>query len=400
MNTKIPDSAYTTTSLQLLAKVNAVSFFSQVVQIGTVPALLALRLNEAQYSAVVVGIVAAAPWVAILLMGQWTPVVLKRYGFVATNWIALTMSMLSLMGTMFATSPPWLFAFNFVLGIALILRWVACDTWIVAVAPECLRGRAIGTHETVMGCGIAAGPLVIALAGAVTAVPILCCIGMLALSGVTLSMLQESDGHPDIPAKTRRLAVVRVLPTALMAGFLAGFIETSSISFLPVFGARDLFALGAITVLTGFGAGGTLLQVPLGWLADKTGFRLAQLITASVIGVGALAFPYVAQHPVLLLALLFIWGGAAGGMNTLAVVEAGYRSENAGVSTAMMAIALAYTVGSVSGPVLTGWAVFQLPAAGFALTMGAAALTFLLIWTANRSKAPPARVIVASTLHQ
>jgi MFS family permease len=400
MNPTMPDSVHTTTSLQRLVKVNAISFFSQVVQIGTVPALLALRLNEAQYSSVVVGIVAAAPWIAILLMGQWTPVALRRYGFVATNWIALTMSMLSLMGTMFATSPPVLFAVNFVLGIALILRWVACDTWVVAVAPECLRGRAIGTHETLMGCGIAAGPLVIAFAGATTALPILCCMGMLVLSGTALSMLQESDGHPEIPMKTHRLAVVRVLPTALMAGFLAGFIETSSISFLPVFGARGLFALGATTVLTGFGAGGTLLQVPLGWLADKAGFRVAQLITASVIGAGALALPYVAQHSILLLALLFIWGGAAGGMNTLAVVEAGYRSENAGVSTAMMAIALAYTVGSVSGPVLTGLIILKLPEAGFAVTMGAAALAFLLIWTANRSKAPPASVVVTNAWQQ
>jgi len=43
-----------------LARINAVSFLAQIVQIGTVPALMALRLNAAHHSPLIVGAVAGA----------------------------------------------------------------------------------------------------------------------------------------------------------------------------------------------------------------------------------------------------------------------------------------------------------------------------------------------------
>jgi MFS family permease len=367
-----------------LIKINAVSFLSQVVQIGTVPAILALRLNDSHYSLMTVGIVAAAPWIAILLVGSWVPALIKHFGFTSSNWIALTITALSLIGSILSNEAILLFVANFLLGVGLIIRWVSCDTWIVAAAPESIRGRAIGTHETLMGCGIAAGPLVIAFTGVDSALPLLGCLALVGVSALILFSLQNCNGYPSTPGLTQRKTIARMFPTALVAGFLAGFIETSSISFMPVLGDRELLSLSATMVLAGFGIGGTVLQIPLGWLADKAGFRTTQLITATVIFLGAILLPLVRHHDAPLLVLIFLWGGAAGGMNTLAVVEAGSRVDSASVSTAMMTIALAYTIGSIIGPMLTGWAVDSLPTIGFSVVSASAAAIFLLTWVAFR----------------
>lgn len=367
-------------TLRRLVKINAVSFLSQVVQIGTIPALLALRLNAAQQSPLIIGAVAAAPWIAILLVGQWVPWVLSRWGFVTTNRIALGLSVVAVASALPETNPMLLFISNFVFGVGLILRWVACDTWIVWAAPDHIRGRAIGTHETLMGCGIAAGPFVIAITGYSGAWPLWSCIGLLILSSGALALLHGSDGYPEIPERANRLGVLRIVPTALTAGFVAGFVETSSISFLPLLSDRHVLALGVTAVLGGFGAGGTILQMPLGWLADKAGIRVAQFLTASVVALGALALPAVGHHAGLLLPLLFFWGGAAGGMNTLAVIEVGQRIDGAGMSTGLMAVALAYTAGSVAGPVLTGGLTSRLPASGLAIASVAAVMTFSVVW--------------------
>ena len=75
--------------LRRLVKINAVSFLAQIVQIGTVPALMALRLNAAHHSPLTVGAVAGAPWLAILLLGGWAPGILRRCGFIATNRIRI-----------------------------------------------------------------------------------------------------------------------------------------------------------------------------------------------------------------------------------------------------------------------------------------------------------------------
>jgi MFS family permease len=374
--------------LRRLVKINAVSFLAQIVQIGTVPALIALRLNAAHYSPLTVGMVAGAPWLAILLLGGWAPSILRRHGFVNTNRMALALSVFALCGALPATAPATLFIANFVFGVGLILRWVACDTWIVSVAPESIRGRAIGTHETLMGCGIAAGPLLILLTGFDGALPLLSCIALLLCSGAVLFTLGDCNGYPEATNRSQRLAVVRVVPTALMAGFVAGAVETSSISFLPVLSEHHLFALGVTAVLAGFGTGGTVLQIPLGWLADKTGFRRAQLITAIVVAACALALPMVAHLPVLLFALLFVWGGAAGGMNTLAVIEVGQRISGAGMSTGLLAVALAYTVGSVSGPVLTGWVTGLFPDRGLSIVVAVSVAAFVAVWAATALRVP------------
>jgi MFS family permease len=387
-------------ALRRLVKINAVSFLAQIVQIGTVPALMALRLNEAHQSPLVVGVVAGAPWLAILLLGQWAPWVLSRCGFVATNQVALGLSVLALASALPATNPVLLFASNFVFGVGLILRWIACDTWIVWAAPEDIRGRAIGTHETLMGCGIAAGPLVIALTGSGGTLPLWSCIGLLLVSALTLASLTHSNGHPQVSDRAQRLAALRIVPAALMAGFVAGFVETSSISFLPILSYKHLLALGVTAVLGGFGAGGTLLQLPLGWLADKAGFRMAQLLTASVVGLGALALPWVGPHAAWLFGLLFLWGGAAGGLNTLAVIEVGHRITGAGLSTGLLAVALAYTVGSTTGPVLTGWVTFWLPGKGLPITTALAVAAFIGVWAATSIVLPRVRLKSAAALEQ
>jgi predicted MFS family arabinose efflux permease len=176
------------------------------------------------------------------------------------------------------------------------------------------------------------------------------------------------------------MGALQIVPTALTAGFVAGFVETSSISFLPLLSDRRVLALGVTAVLGGFGAGGTILQMPLGWLADKAGIRVTQFLTAGVVALGALALPVVGHHAGLLLPLLFVWGGATGGMNTLAVIEVGQRIDGAGMSTGLMAVALAYTVGSVTGPVLTGWVTSRVPGSGLAIASVVAVMMFSMVW--------------------
>jgi len=364
-------------TVRRLVQINTLSFLAQVVQIGTVPAFLALRLTQTHHSALVVGLIAAAPWMAILLLGHRAPRVLARLGFVRTNGVALALSVVALGGMLLTRSPPLLFGLNLLLGTGLIIRWVACDTWIVAEAPVHLRGRIIGTHETLMGCGIAAGPALLALTGVHGLGPLWACLLLLCLSAIVLSQLSEPAGRPAVPERGGALRALRLMPTALVAGFLAGYVETSSISFLPVFSEHALFALGAAATLGGFGVGGTVLQFPLGTLADRCGYRVAQLLCCSVILAGVLAFPLIGHSPALLLPMLFIWGGAAGGMNTLAVIEAGERMDSAAVSTAMAAIALAYTVGSITGPLFVGFATTHFALLGFLLAIGVATGLFL-----------------------
>ncbi len=217
------------------------------------PALIALRLNASGFSVTVLGIVAAAPWLAVLLLGQRVPKLLLRHNYVPVNVAALTVTAAAVLVIIVAHHPLLIFAANFCLGVGLILRWVTCDSWIIALAPDAIRGRAIGVHETLMGCGIAAGPLIIALFGSRTAAPLFACLGLLFLA--TYALFRVGASQPaDVPADASNAKSLRYIGLMALAAFSAGFIETSSVSFLPVLSLHahwpvvSTLALGVFTL--------------------------------------------------------------------------------------------------------------------------------------------------------
>lgn len=372
-----------------LTRINLLSVLSQIVQIGTVTPLLSLSLEQRGVGATGIGLIVSAAWLAILLLYKQVPRILARLGLVRSNLLSALLSVLALVGMAFSEHLVLLFLLNFLLGIGLILRWIACDTWIVAVASRSERGRAIGVHETLMGLGIAAGPLLLVALGVEGRLPYLVCAAIIALSaGLALSLLAH-DCRPQTPQAKHHARLFALIPLALCGAFVAGFCETSSVAFLAGYSVSAGYLLTAATLFIAlFGAGGTLLQLPLGWLADRTSSRSAQRACALLVLAGTLAIPLSQPWPWLASLLVFVWGGAIGGLNTLAVMEAGERVAEHQVSTAMTAIALFYTLGSVFGPIATGLAVSGISASGLMLTVGAVALLFLGLLAWHRAPRP------------
>lgn len=372
----------------VLARINTLSGLSQIVQIGTVTPLLSLSLERQGVASTAIGGVVSASWIAILLLHTLVPRLLARSGLLSANLLGAALSIAALFGMSQSRDLRSLFAFNFLLGAGLILRWIACDTWIVAVAPRSSRGRAIGVHETLMGLGIAVGPLLLLVSGVDSALPYYACAALVCLSaGITLT-LGKYDARPLTPVEKHRSQLFGVIPIALCGAFVAGFAETSSISFLASYSLSAGYLLAAATVLVSvFGVGGTVLQLPIGWLADKSSYTSSQLLCGTILCLGGWLIPLSQPLPWLMSGLVFLWGGAIGGMNTLAVIEAGARVEERQVSTAMAAIAMAYTLGSVLGPIVTGTLVARLGAPGLMVSAGLAGALFVTLLSVRQARA-------------
>ena len=356
-----------------LAHVNALSLCAQAVQLGAVPALIALRLNAHGWSVSVLGIIAAAPWLAVLLLGHRVPRLLARYHYRPVSATALALSALAVVIIMIASQPLVIFAANFCLGIGLILRWIACDSWIIELAPDEVRGRAIGIHETLMGCGIAAGPLIIALFGSATPAPLVACLGLLFVA--TYALFSVTGTVRPVPEESPTRAL-RGISLMMLAAFIAGFIETSSVSFLPVLSLHSHWPIASTLALGVFTIGGTLLQLPIGYLADVLGYRVAQLLVAALIVITSAACILLGRQWLALLIALFTLGGAAGAMNTLAVIEAGASVAANLIASAASRVALAYTIGSIIGPPLLGALVASLGPASFAFAFATIGMAF------------------------
>lgn len=362
-----------------LTKINSLSVLSQIVQIGTVTPLLSLSLEQQGVEPARIGVVVSASWLAILLFYTWVPRLLAHLGLVKTNLLSAALTVAALIGMTFTTHLALIFALNFVLGIGLILRWIACDTWIVTVASKDQRGRAIGIHETLMGLGIALGPLLLVVFGVDSAAPYYACAVIVVISAALALTLTDHDTQPQTPTEKRHGKVFSVIPTALCGAFIAGYAETSSVSFLAGYSLAAGYLLTAATLLIAvFGAGGTVLQLPIGWMADRSSYRTGQLACGLVLLAGTLAIPLSQPFPWLATVVVFLWGGAIGGMNTLAVIEAGDRVGEQQVSTAMTAVAMFYTLGSVIGPVVTGGMVSFFGGEGLMVSVGGVGVLFVV----------------------
>lgn len=363
-----------------LLKINLVSVLAQIIQTGTIAPLLSLTLDRRGVDPTTIGLIVGSPWIAIILTYKLVPRILHRVGLVFTNAMSIFISMTAIIAMAYVDDLYLLFALNFTVGVGLILRWIACDTWIVVVASQVGRGRAIGMHEALMGFGIALGPLLLSITGIEGKTPFFVGAALIGAALIPLYALWPENHRPGIPKDKSDFGIFLYIPTALLGAFVAGFVETSSISFLPLYSIGIGYAAVAATLMVFYyGAGATILQLPLGWLADRISYRRAQYMAVAVVFCGALLIPFIITLPWLAWLIIFIWGGAVGGMNTLAVIEAGERMPAHKLTLAMTTIAMCYTMGSIIGPIATGATIEHVSRHGLLLTSAIACVFFLVV---------------------
>ena len=338
-----------------IATVFAVSLVFQVIQVGAFPIYLSQEMLGLGFDSWVIGLCAAISWLTILALGPVIPRSLRLLGYRRATALSVLLTVTGLAVIAWSDALAAIVVSAVAVGSGLILRWIAFDALVVEIASETRRGSTVGLHEALMGFGIALGPLFFVLLP-LHAVP-LACIGF-ALAALVVFQAVECPPPARATAETEhsdRRALVRLLAPALLAAFVAGAVESAGIALFPVHFQYLGFSLSQAAILvTAFGLGGTLLQPPLGTVADRSGYRPAHgLCILVVVGSGLVLVAFPGNLEVTA-AAIFMLGGAAGGFNTLAVIEAGTRMGSADIPAAMTAIAMAYTVGGVAGPVVSG----------------------------------------------
>ncbi len=329
------------------------SFFAQIVQVGIFPLFLAQKLNEMGVSLPTIGWVVGSQWLAVLILALFIPRFMSKVSLEMFNRLSSAMTLVGLL--LISTNQLVLVMLSApFLGAGLIQRWVACDVLVVRLSPKDKMGRMIGIHEALMGFAIAVGPLMFAWFNLDQV--LVATIFIAALSTWFFFLIGKTnfiDETEDTPLFRADFLLIQI---ALIAALAGGFIETAAVAFFPFYFEENGFPLmESALFVASFGLGGTLLQLPLGILADKVGYRLAQLIV-SLIALTSLSLTaiYGTSFPVII-AVLFLLGGAVGAFNTLAVLQAGEQVSTKKSAAAMAAIAFAYTLGGILGPVVSSW---------------------------------------------
>ncbi|MGI9413129.1 MAG: MFS transporter [Hyphomicrobiales bacterium] len=333
------------------------SVFSFGVSFGGLVPWIALVLEARGTDATLIGIVSAANPVGVLLAAPLVPLIVRRFGAVQAMLASGVVSLVSiLLLPVFDSVAGWL-VLRLISGFAGGVPWVITETWINVVAGDRTRGRVVALYGAIIAAGFASGPIVLTIVGIAGLRPVVCFAVLQAAALVPILLVRNIAPKLGLTGTTGLRGLVTAMPVLLAAAFLAGAVDTAFFSFLPIWGTRSgLEESFALTLLSIFIAGNILMQVPLGWLADMAGYRRVMTGCGCACILGPVLALQSIETPVVLGTVMFLWGGSAWGLYTIALTALGRRFEGGALTAANAAFVMTYTVANISGPLLAGTA--------------------------------------------
>jgi MFS family permease len=354
---EISDRQRDLTSARLFSLAAAIACTSIMgMTTGLAWTLLALRLEHQGFDAASIGVNAAAQSLGILTAGIFAPWAIARIGFVRGCGAAISGAIaMMLLLPLFDSYGAWL-PLRFLLGASSCFLFIAGESWIVLIAPPRYLGRVVGILGLIWGGAFALGPIIIGIVGIGGWTPFLVGAAAAFCAGLPLLFV----GSVPVPAQARKppniLAVLRRSPGPLVAVALLGLVEASHDSLLPVYGLRlGMDVPSAVLLVTAVLAGLTLIQLPIGWIADHMDRRRLLLI-ATMSGLSlTLAFSLTATT-ILQWPILFLLGASIGSIWAVSLALIGDDFDAEHVAGANAVRAMLYGGAAMAGPLISGTA--------------------------------------------
>ena len=321
--------------------------------------LLTIALERTGASPFFIGLHSAVGGIGIFVIGPFIETIVRKLGTVGCIRASFAVcAVCLLLFPLEVNAWIWL-PIRLVYGCAAALMFVLSEAAVNSLTPEGQRGRILGIYATLFSLGYAGGPLVLLLAGTDGYRPFIVA-ALLFLLGIVptfwLGQLEERL-HP-APTSERGnlfLQAWRVAPLAMACVLAYAFLEGAHFALLPVWalslGDSGSGAAGLVGIWL---SGNILLQIPLGWLADRVERRLVVAMCCALATLVLLILPQVATTPRLLWPTLVLSGGFMGGLYTLALVLVGERFRGPDLTWANTIFVMNFQIGLVAGPIVVG----------------------------------------------
>jgi MFS family permease len=352
--------------------------------------LLSFVLEQRGVSGTVIGLNTAMGGIATIVIAPFIPQLAARLGVRLLLILALLLGA-GVFIAFYFVGPLWLwFPLRFLYGASLAVLFVLSEFWINAAAPERSRGLVMGIYATVLSVGFALGPTVLTLFPRGTFAPYLIGAGLFLVAMVPVAFAGKVTPKVEYAPHDSILMFLRAAPTAIMAAFVFGAVETGGMSFLPLYGLRMGYGETAAALLVSILAvGNIVVQIPIGLISDKVDRRKLLLILGAVGAVGAALMPLVATRTEILFPIVGIWGGLVAGLYTVGLAHLGAEFKGTQLAGANATFVIMYSVGMLAGPPVMGfgidlWNPHGLPATIAALFALYTAIAAHRLWSRTR----------------
>lgn len=351
------------------------------LSMGATLPLVALRLHEAGFSTLQIGLVSALPAAGMILAAFLVGPLSRRLS--GRNLYLLCFVVCALCTSALEWLPDSLALLGLArlgLGVAMGVAVILGESWVNELCESSKRGQLVALYAACFtGCQLI-GPALISLLGADSPwlIALVTLANLIALTLVARYLPRDWAEPAEEEARSFSLAgFFRVAPALCTGVLFFAFFDSVLLSMFPVYASGHGYAVGvAAFMVTIVFLGDMLCQVPLGWLSDRwvrTRLHLCCGVLAMAIGC---ALPWLIELPVLLWPALVVLGAVAGGVYTLALVLIGERFSGQDLVTANACVGLLWGVGSLIGPLLSG-SLMGLGPQGLPLALALAAALFV-----------------------
>lgn len=311
-------------------------------------------------------VVMSAYFAGFLLGSLAVPRMIRAVGHVRV--FAALGAMISSALILYAVEPGWIWwaVLRTAIGFCFCGVYITAESWLNARSTNENRGRTLSFYMIVQLLGIVAaqallnigdprGYLLFVIASVTVS---------LALVPILLSP-QEAPAFQSIaPMSVRRL--YRASPLGCVGVFLMGGVFAALSSMSSVWGGMIGLSVAQISGFVAASyAGGLVLQYPVGWISDRRDRRkLVLALAAAGTATGAIVIAAQPGIPGLLVAGALV-GGVANPIYALLLAYTNDYLDPSDMASASAGLLFIYGLGSMSGPVVTGWLMETIGPGGF-----------------------------------
>ena len=244
------------------------------------------------------------------------------------------------------------------------------ESWLNERADNKVRGRIFGIYSMANLGAVMVGQMMIPLGSPSGYVLFVLAAIFYALAVLPTAISTASAPKPLVETGLDLKALWRNSPIAFFAAFLIGISNSAYGTLGAVFGGTLQLSTATIALMMSLPLlAGAALQIPVGYLSDKTDRRLV-LIGLALIAIAADLFFILAQPSDRgsVLAAAVVFGGAIYTIYPVIIAHASDKAEPGTFIKISGGLLLMYGIGGIIGPLISGLAMSSLPRAGLFLT--------------------------------
>ena len=348
--------------------------------LGLTMPLVSLRLEGWGYGNFAIGVMASTPAVGVLLGAMIAGRLASRVGTPLLMRLCLLSGAFSVgLLALLQSYPVWLFL-RLLIGVQLTVVFILGESWINQLAIEKWRGRLVALYGTGYALSQLSGPVLLTFIG--TADNRGFWFSVCLLVGGSLLLLGRTGApkvDPNSASGRGLFTFCGQLPAIAWAVVLFAGFEAMILTLLPVYGIQQGFTQAvALAMVSTVVVGDALLQLPIGWLADRISRQTLFKGCGIVLLLSSLGMPLLLHHSAIW-PVLVLFGASAGGLFTLSLILIGERYRDDALVRANAHIAQLWGIGCLIGPLATGAASQWISGHALPLVMALGAAGFVVL---------------------